>query len=107
MELDIENFNNKISELASLSKRLVSRGHFDSENIQEQQTSVEARYQELQELATQRRHRLVECKKLYEFRREADDITTWIAEKEAIAGSEDYGTDVEHIQVSKWIIIKA
>jgi len=66
--------------------------------------SVERKYEDLQEMAASRRHKLVESKKLYEFRREADDLTAWITEKEAIAGSEDYGTDVEHVQVSylKW-----
>lgn len=37
LELDIDNFNNNIGELAALSQGLVQRGHFDSANIQQQQ----------------------------------------------------------------------
>jgi len=99
LELDIENFHNNIGELAALSQGLVSRHHFDSDNIQHQQVSTEARYGELQDLAGVRRKKLIETKKLFEFFREADDVIAWIREKEAIAESDDYGTDIEHVQV--------
>ncbi len=42
-------------------------------------------------------------KKLFEFFREADEVSIWIKEREVIAASEDYGTDVEHVQVSHLI----
>jgi len=53
----------------------------------------------LVELASARRRKLVETKKLFEFHREVEDVETWIVEKTAVAGSEDYGTDIEHVQV--------
>ena len=53
-----------------------------------------------QDLAAARRARLVEQKKLFEFMRECEETVAWMREKEAIAGSEDYGTDVEHVEVS-------
>lgn len=37
LELDIDNFQNTIGELSALSHGLVERGHFDSENITQQQ----------------------------------------------------------------------
>ena len=37
LDLDIDNFNNNIGELAALSQGLIQRGHFDSKNIQQQQ----------------------------------------------------------------------
>ena len=40
LELDIENFTNNIGELATLSKGLVERGHFDSSNIAENQVNI-------------------------------------------------------------------
>jgi len=99
LELDIENFHNHIGELAALSQGLVARGHFDSENIQQQQISTEAKFRELQDLAAVRRHKLIDAKKLFEFFRETDDVTTWLKERETIAGSDDYGTDIEHVQI--------
>jgi len=99
VELDVENFSKKIKELAMLCQGLVSRGHFDSVNIRDKQTDVEGKYRELLELAAVRRRKLVETKKLFEFHREVEDIQAWIAEKNVVAGSEDYGTDIEHVQV--------
>ena len=99
VELDVENFNKKMEELASLCQSLVSRGHFDSANIRDKQAGVEDKYRELLELAAARRRKLVETKKLFEFHREVEDVEAWIMEKNAIAGSEDYGTDIEHVQV--------
>ena len=61
--------------------------------------SCVGRYRELVELASARRRKLVETKKLFEFHREVEDVETWIVEKTAVAGSEDYGTDIEHVQV--------
>ena len=95
----MENFNKKIKELATLCQSLVSRGHFDSVNVRDKQTDVENKYRELMELAAARRRKLVETKKLFEFHREVEDVQAWIVEKNAIAGSEDYGTDIEHVQV--------
>jgi len=105
VELDVENFNKKIKELSKLCQGLVSRGHFDSDNIRSEQTDVENKYRELVELAAARRRKLVETKKLFEFHREVDDVQAWIAEKNTIAGSEDYGTDIEHVQVSLALVL--
>ena len=40
LELDIDNFQHNIGELAALSQGLVERGHFDSANIKEQQVDT-------------------------------------------------------------------
>lgn len=99
LERDIENFSSNIAELAALSRSLVEKENFDQENIKKQQASVEQRYSSLQDLATQRRRRLLETKRLFQFYREADDVTNWIADKMVTASSEDYGQDLEHVEV--------
>ena len=99
MERDIDNFQNNIGELAALSRSLVDRAHFDSENIKIQQASVESRYSELQDLTNQRRAKLTDSRKMFEFYRECEEVSVWITEKGVIAASEDYGTDLEHVQI--------
>ena len=37
IERDIENFNNNIAELSALQRSLVEKGHYESENIKQQQ----------------------------------------------------------------------
>lgn len=46
-----------------------------------------------------RRKKLTENKERYEYIREVEDVCQWIKEQEQIAASEDYGTDLEHVQV--------
>ncbi len=99
LDLDIDNFNNNIGELAALCQGLQQREHFDSKNIANKQAKIEESYRELQDLSAARRAKLTDNKKLFEFLREADDVAQWIKEKEVVAASEDYGTDVEHVQV--------
>lgn len=37
--------------------------------------------------------------KLYKFLREADQVVDWINEQITVAASEDYGRDVEHVEI--------
>ena len=64
------------------------------------QAEMERQYRRLQDLTNQRRNKLNDSKKLFEFYREADETANWISDKSVIAGSEDYGTDLEHVEVS-------
>ena len=106
LELDIDNFNNNIGELAALSRGLIERGHFDSKNIAEQQAQIETKYKALRDQADARRHGLGDNKALYEFFRHAEEVEKWIKEQEVIAGSEDYGTDLEHVQVRADVVVE-
>nr|XP_022333961.1 spectrin alpha chain, non-erythrocytic 1-like isoform X4 [Crassostrea virginica] len=99
LERDIENFSSNIAELSALSRSLVEKENFDQENIKLQQAAVEKKYSSLQDLASRRRTRLLETKKLFQFYREADDVTNWMADKMVVASSEDYGQDLEHVEV--------
>ena len=58
-----------------------------------------SRYAELQQLSSQRHHRLVECRQLHQFDRECDEVERWMAEKETVASSEELGKDLEHVEV--------
>ena len=64
------------------------------------QAEIEQQYSQLQDLTTQRRQKLLDSKKLYEFYHEADTVEGWLADRALIAGSEDYGQDLEHVEVS-------
>ena len=65
------------------------------------QASVESRYSELQDLTNQRRAKLTDSRKLFELYREAEEVSIWITDKGVIAASEDYGQDLEHVQVGE------
>jgi spectrin beta len=63
------------------------------------QAQIEAQFSELQTLASQRSSRLGELLKLYRFLREADEVAEWMGDQMAVAASEDYGRDVEHVEL--------
>lgn len=64
------------------------------------QKEVESAYQELTNLAEERGYRLQESKRFFNFMRDADEVAAWIHDQMVIASSEDYGKDVEHVEVS-------
>ncbi|BFZ07506.1 hypothetical protein BsWGS_10543 [Bradybaena similaris] len=99
LERDIDNFANSIGELSALSRTITDRQHYDSENIKKTQAEIERQYSRLQDLTTQRRNKLMDSRKLYEFYHQADVVESWIAERMVIAASEDYGQDLEHVEV--------
>lgn len=41
----------------------------------------------------------MESRKLYRFLREAEEVAEWINDQTAVAASEDYGRDVEHVEL--------
>ncbi|KAL4238363.1 Spectrin beta chain [Mactra antiquata] len=99
LERDINNYKSNIDELSTLSKTLLEKEHFDSENIKLQQTSIETKYTEILELTSKQKIKLVQSLQMYEFYREAEEVTIWISDMGVIAASEDYGTDLEHVEV--------
>jgi spectrin beta len=50
-------------------------------------------------LASQRSSRLAESLKFYQFLRETDEVAEWMGDQTALAASEDYGRDVEHVEL--------
>lgn len=59
---------------------------------------METRFQRLSDKASERHQRLLDSNQLFNFYREADEVESWIAERESIAMSDDYGRDLEHVE---------
>ncbi|KAL0275436.1 UNVERIFIED_CONTAM: hypothetical protein PYX00_003283 [Menopon gallinae] len=99
VQRDLASFENTIQKLRKLSNGLIDRGHFDSANIKLKQFELESAYSELLDLAKTREFRLAESKKYFKFLREADEVAEWVNDQTALAASEDYGSDVEHVEL--------
>ncbi|XP_053955094.1 spectrin beta chain, non-erythrocytic 5 isoform X2 [Anastrepha ludens] len=91
-------FKSSIEKVNKLATGLVERNHFDSDNISTKNDTVTKQYEELLRLAKDREVRLTECKKLFEYLREVEDLHEWIGDQMAVTASEDYGEDVEHVE---------
>lgn len=51
-------------------------------------------------LVAARNSKLEESIKLHQYIRDADDVISWLEEKQSLAASDDYGKDYEHLLVS-------
>ena len=99
IQRDISGFNANMGRLAKLSRGLIDRGHFDLANIQSKMFTVEQQFELLKKLADERQVILQENHKVHKFLREADEVADWINEQITVAASEDYGRDVEHVEI--------
>ncbi|XP_071480653.1 spectrin beta chain, non-erythrocytic 1-like [Diadema antillarum] len=72
---------------------LIAEEHFGAPKIQARITEVKEMWQRLQELAAQRKARLLEAVDLYQFFADADDVDTWMLDTLRLVSSEDVGRD--------------
>lgn len=70
-----------------------------SDQIAVRQSQIDRLYAGLKDLSQERKGKLDETLKLYVLNREVDDLLTWIAEREVVAGSHELGQDFEHVCV--------
>ncbi|KAF5273495.1 hypothetical protein FQA39_LY07512 [Lamprigera yunnana] len=96
---EIASFEATIKRLRQLANNILERQHFDSENVQNKQTQIENKFQELQQLLQEREQSLSEALKYFNFVRECNEMQEWMNDQQAKAASEDYGTDVEHVEL--------
>ena len=59
----------------------------------------------LQTLTAARRSKLQESIKLHQYIRDVDEVMSWLTEKQAIAESDDYGKDFEHLLVNIFVCV--
>ncbi|XP_017057853.1 spectrin beta chain, non-erythrocytic 1 isoform X2 [Drosophila ficusphila] len=98
LQRELAAFKPSIEKVAKLATGLIERNHFDSANIQEKNGQVGSQYEDLLRLAKERELRLGECKKLFEYLRETEELHEWVGDQMAVTASEDYGEDVEHVE---------
>ncbi|XP_073969406.1 spectrin beta chain, non-erythrocytic 5 kst isoform X2 [Rhodnius prolixus] len=96
---EISAFHQTVGRLANLSHGLIDREHFDSDNISQKQAEIESKLSELDTLYKRREWHLLESRKYFHFVRETEEVAEWISDQTAIAASEDYGRDVEHVEL--------
>ena len=60
---------------------------------------MQKRFTELSDKASSRHRLLIDSCRLFNFLREADEVESWIDEKGSVATSDDYGRDLEHVEI--------
>ncbi|CAH1792317.1 unnamed protein product [Owenia fusiformis] len=106
LEADINVVGERVKTVNGQAKRYVD-GEVDEEDykpcdpqiVQDRMSSLEAAYEELQQLAAERRARLEESRKLWQFYWDMADEEGWIKEKEQIMSSPDLGHDLTSVNL--------
>ncbi|XP_067662527.1 spectrin alpha chain-like isoform X1 [Haliotis asinina] len=95
---DLQNHEDKVTEVNSLADKLVADGHPDEETIRQRQQEVNEAWQRLKQLSLLRQERLFGAHEIQRFNRDADETIAWIQEKDAVLSSDDFGRDLASVQ---------
>ncbi|XP_041369234.1 spectrin alpha chain-like isoform X2 [Gigantopelta aegis] len=95
---DLQNHEDKVSEVNTLADQLVADGHPDEETIRHRQNEVNEAWQRLKQLSLLRQERLFGAHEIQRFNRDADETIAWIQEKDAVLSTDDYGRDLASVQ---------
>ncbi|EDV21767.1 uncharacterized protein TRIADDRAFT_59818 [Trichoplax adhaerens] len=87
-----------LDELVKEGSDMIDNEHLFFEQIQELLKQLLNHWEELDDKLSSKGAKLRETQKLSAFTREVDELLAWIAEKEAVASSDDYGRDLEHAE---------
>lgn len=99
LQRELVAFEPSVDKVTKLAENLLERGHFDSEKIRSKSEKIQQQISDLKQFSIDREKRLEVQKKYLEFMREVEDLHEWISDQMAIASSEEYGTDVEHVEL--------
>jgi spectrin alpha len=98
VEADIGAHEERVTAVEKQARAFAAAGHFDADSIQARQREIAERYAAVQALAAERQTKLQESLRLQQVLRDIDDEEAWIAEKERVAASTDFGKDLTGVQ---------
>ncbi|KAI1895008.1 hypothetical protein AGOR_G00101700 [Albula goreensis] len=99
VDLDLQNHRPKVETMQETGAKLGRSGHPNSTLVSDTLPAVLDQYQALLQLSADRRAALEEQFQLYVFQREAQELQNWISTQRALALSQDYGQDLEDVEV--------
>lgn len=88
----------RVTEVNQLAEKLLQDGHPERETINKRKEELFEAWQRLKQLATLRQEKLFGAHEIQRFNRDADETVAWIAEKDVVLSSDDYGRDLATVQ---------
>ena len=92
-------YSTHLVKLFQLGTSLLDRNHFDSQLIQTKIKQLESKFEVLNDVCAKKTLKISETRKHFTFIRDADELLFWIRDQMIVACSEDYGQDVEHVEL--------
>lgn len=88
----------RVSEVNELAEKLLMEGHPERETIVNRKEELNNAWQRLKQMALMRQEKLFGAHEIQRFNRDADETVAWIAEKDVVLSSDDYGRDLASVQ---------
>lgn len=92
-------FGTTLNKLIQQSNLLIEKNHFDGLKIKERKDNLLQYFNTFDVSINNKRTVLQDRIKYFQFERDADELILWIKDQLIVANSEDYGQDVEHVEM--------
>jgi spectrin alpha len=89
----------RVTEVNELADKLLLDGHPERDTILRRKEELNESWQRLKQLAILRQEKLFGAHEIQRFNRDADETMAWIAEKDAVLSSDDFGRDLASVQL--------
>ncbi|KAK0179706.1 hypothetical protein PV327_005434 [Microctonus hyperodae] len=88
----------RVTEVNELADKLLLDGHPERDTILGRKEDLNKSWQKLKQLAVLRQEKLFGAHEIQRFNRDADETMTWIAEKDVVLSSDEFGRDLASVQ---------
>ena len=95
---DLTNHEDRVTEVNLLGDKLLSSEHPEEETIKKRQADLNEAWERLKAASLKRQERLFGAHEIQRFNRDADETMAWIAEKDTMLSTDDYGRDLASVQ---------
>uniref|UniRef100_A0A0N5AM27 Spectrin beta chain n=1 Tax=Syphacia muris TaxID=451379 RepID=A0A0N5AM27_9BILA len=97
LQADMGTYRKWLSKLTLKCEELKDSKRSGAERFEARQAELEAQFESLKELVEDRRYQLENAMFLYQYKRESQELESWINDQLQVAMSEEYGQDYEHL----------
>uniref|UniRef100_T1IUQ9 Spectrin alpha chain n=1 Tax=Strigamia maritima TaxID=126957 RepID=T1IUQ9_STRMM len=98
-EAEVAAHSNAIVVLDNTGMEMINQGHFASSVIQQRLEELHRLWEMLLAKLTDKGLKLQQALVLVQFLRQCDEVMFWINDKEAFVGTDEFGLDLEHVQL--------
>uniref|UniRef100_A0A0N5ANF9 Spectrin alpha chain n=1 Tax=Syphacia muris TaxID=451379 RepID=A0A0N5ANF9_9BILA len=98
-EAEVLAHSNAIAQLDKTGNDMIQHAHFESETIKKRLAELHSLWDQLLLRLKDKGIKLQQALKLLQFMLQCDEVLYWIHDKEAFVTAEDFGIDLEHVEV--------
>lgn len=91
--------SNAIVSLDNTGQEMISQGHYASDTIKKRLEELHRLWELLLSRLAEKGLKLQQALVLVQFLRSCDEVLLWIQDKETFVTADEFGTDLEHVEV--------